>query len=41
MQQKDLIINFLNHLECKIMGFQPFNGKGPHPLLWAGSHAAH
>jgi hypothetical protein len=22
------------------MGVQPFNGKGPHPLLWAGSRAA-
>jgi hypothetical protein len=23
------------------MGLQPFYGKGPHPLLWAGSRAAH
>jgi len=23
-----------------IMGFQPFYGQGPHPILWAGSRAA-
>jgi len=23
------------------MGLQPFYGKGTHPLLWAGSRAAH
>jgi hypothetical protein len=26
--------------QAYIMGAQPFYGKGPHPLLWAGSRVA-